>query len=104
MNKNATRRFSVSIRFRCLLVLLLAGLLSTSFYIWKSNKPVRPVASDVDWPEYNGGVDRNHFSVLAQIDSQNIGRLEKVWEYNSGGADTATNQTQIQCNAIIIDL
>ena len=58
---------------------------------------------DTNWPEYNGGPDRNHYSGLAQLNKENIGRLEKVWEYSSGGADTTRNQTQMQCNPIIVD-
>jgi quinoprotein glucose dehydrogenase len=56
-----------------------------------------------DWPEYHGGPDRNHYSALDQIDAGNINQLVKVWEYASGGADTVSNQTQIQCNPIIVD-
>ncbi len=56
-----------------------------------------------DWPEYNGGPDRNHFSALTQISEANLNQLEKVWEYSSGGVDTIRNQTQIQCNPIIVD-
>lgn len=56
-----------------------------------------------DWPEYNGGADRNHYSPLAQITPENINKVVKVWEYRSGGADTINNRTQIQCNPIIID-
>ena len=56
-----------------------------------------------DWPEYHGRADRNHYSALTQISPQNVSQLEKVWEYSSGGADTANNRTQIQCNPIIID-
>jgi glucose dehydrogenase len=103
MINNATRRFSVRIRFHWLLVLILAGILLAFFYLWKGNQPIHSSTSDVNWAEYNGGADRNHFSALTQIDTQHIGRLEKVWEYNSGGADTVTNQTQVQCNALIID-
>ena len=58
---------------------------------------------DTNWPEYNGGPDRNHYSGLPQFNKENIGRLEKVWEYSSGGADTTRNQTQMQCNPIIVD-
>jgi quinoprotein glucose dehydrogenase len=56
-----------------------------------------------NWPEYNGGPDRNHYSALSQIKKENIAKLTKVWEYHSGGADTVNNRTQIQCNPIIID-
>ncbi|HEX6224811.1 MAG TPA: PQQ-binding-like beta-propeller repeat protein [Chryseolinea sp.] len=60
-------------------------------------------ADVTDWPEYNGGPDRNHFSALTQITRENLNRLEKVWEYASGGADSIGNKTQIQCNPIIVD-
>ena len=30
-----------------------------------------------DWPEFNGGPDRNHFSGLAQINKDNLDQLEK---------------------------
>ncbi|HET6539594.1 MAG TPA: pyrroloquinoline quinone-dependent dehydrogenase, partial [Chryseolinea sp.] len=56
-----------------------------------------------DWPEYNGGPDRNHFSALTQISEANLSQLERVWEYSSGGVDTIRNRTQIQCNPIIVD-
>jgi quinoprotein glucose dehydrogenase len=56
-----------------------------------------------DWSEYNGGPDRNHYSSLTEVKPANVNKLEKVWEYSSGGADTIKNRTQIQCNPIIVD-
>ncbi len=56
-----------------------------------------------NWSSYNGGDDRNHFSSLEQINGKNVGKLKRVWEYDSGGADTSKNNTQIQCNPLIID-
>lgn len=56
-----------------------------------------------NWSEYNGGPDRNHYSSISEITPANVVQLEKVWEYSSGGADTIKNNTQIQCNPIIID-
>ncbi|MCU0326684.1 MAG: PQQ-binding-like beta-propeller repeat protein [Spirosomaceae bacterium] len=58
--------------------------------------------SDGDWASYNGGDDRNHFSKLTQINTQNVSQLKLAWEYASGGADTVRNITQIQCNPLII--
>lgn len=57
---------------------------------------------DTDWTEYNGGADKNHFSPLRQINTENVSQLKPVWEYASGGADTIKNTTQIQCNPVII--
>ena len=86
-------------RVALLIGLIIVGILIV--YYTKSGKDTLPSVSD--WPEYNGGSDRNHYSSLSQITAANVSTLEKVWEYSSGGADTAKNQTQIQCNPIIID-
>ncbi|KAA9349397.1 pyrroloquinoline quinone-dependent dehydrogenase [Larkinella humicola] len=64
--------------------------------------PVEEV-SDADWEEYNGNAEKNHYSSLNQITTENVSQLTKVWEYASGGADSVGNQTQMQCNPIIID-
>ncbi len=55
-----------------------------------------------DWKEYNGNGDRNHYSALKQINKENVTQLKVAWTYHSGGADTAGNRTQMQCNPIII--
>ncbi|MBE9462361.1 PQQ-binding-like beta-propeller repeat protein [Dyadobacter subterraneus] len=62
-----------------------------------------PPIPNEDWPEYNGNGDRNHFSVLTQIDKENVTQLKIAWTYHSGGADTVRNRTQMQCNPIVIN-
>lgn len=59
-------------------------------------------AGSVDWPEYLGGPDRNHYSALDQIDRSNVTQLEVAWEHSTGDADT-NGGSQIQCNPLIID-
>lgn len=49
-----------------------------------------------DWREYLGGSDRNHYSPLDQVDTSNVGRLQKAWEYHSGDSG------QMQCNPLIV--
>ncbi|RRB00129.1 outer membrane protein assembly factor BamB family protein [Larkinella rosea] len=78
-------------RFTFPALLLTVGLLSLT------EKPVT-----TDWPEYNGGPDRNHFSTLTQLTPSNVVGLKVAWEYASGGVDTLKNNTQIQCNPLII--
>lgn len=56
-----------------------------------------------DWSEYNGDGSRSHYLGLNQITKENISKLKVAWEYSSGGADTAGNRSQIQCNPIIIN-
>ena len=40
--------------------------------------------STVDWPVYNGGLDGDHYSRLAQIDRANVHRLKVAWSFNTG--------------------
>ncbi|AWW00861.1 pyrrolo-quinoline quinone [Arcticibacterium luteifluviistationis] len=63
---------------------------------------IRPPAKS-NWPGYNGGDDRNHFSSQNQINTENVKTLKEAWRYASGGADGEGNRTQMQCNPIIID-
>lgn len=53
--------------------------------------------STQDWSQYLGGSDRNHYSALFQIDTSNVGTIEKAWEYHTGDSG------QMQCNPLIID-
>ena len=53
--------------------------------------------SDHDWREYLGGPGRNHYSVLDQINADNVHQLEVAWTYHT--LDTG----QIQCNPIIVE-
>ncbi|WP_421826269.1 PQQ-binding-like beta-propeller repeat protein [Larkinella sp.] len=78
-------------RFTYPALLLMAGLLSLT-----------EKTATTDWPEYNGGPDRNHFSPLTQLNPGNVGSLQVAWEYASGGVDTLKNNTQIQCNPLIV--
>jgi quinoprotein glucose dehydrogenase len=40
--------------------------------------------SAADWPAYNGGVDRDHYSRLAQINRANVKRLKVAWSFDTG--------------------
>lgn len=79
--------------------LLALPILSLAF--WLANTNPNP-ATEGEWPEYNGGADKNHFSSLQQINVNNVAQLKLAWIYRSGGADTLKNSTQIQCNPIIV--
>nr|MCU0353723.1 pyrroloquinoline quinone-dependent dehydrogenase [Cytophagales bacterium] len=62
-----------------------------------------PGQSGDDWPEYLGNAARSHYSTLDQINAQNVNQLRVAWTYRTGGADTSNNQTQIQCNPIVVN-
>jgi len=51
------------------------------------------------WEVYGGGIENIRYSALKHIDTSNVHRLAKVWEYRAGDADAFT---QIQTNPIIV--
>lgn len=55
------------------------------------------------WAVKGGTPDGQQFSSLDQINPSNVKYLSPVWTYASGGADTITNRSQIQCNPIMVD-
>lgn len=52
------------------------------------------------WTVYGGNKENNHYSPLAQVDTNNVGSLQVAWVYHTGDADS---MTQIQVNPIVID-
>lgn len=76
--------------------LILAGLVA-AFIFYSYTTKTSAVADEKQWPEYLGGPDRNHYSTLSQINTGNVAKLEKAWEYNSGDSG------QVQCNPIIVN-
>ena len=53
------------------------------------------------WKTYQGDYGRNQYSSLDQINKQNINQMKPLWVYKTG--DSLRNNSQIQCNPIIID-
>lgn len=41
-------------------------------------------AGTVDWPVYGGQLANDHYSVLAQINRQNVGELRQAWVFDTG--------------------
>ncbi|MEO6315386.1 MAG: PQQ-binding-like beta-propeller repeat protein [Chitinophagaceae bacterium] len=89
--------------FPILLVVVL-GILFTGFFLYRYIRRVFPdSSSNINWSEYNGSGNRDHYSPLDQVTKENIGQLKLAWVYASGGADTLHNRTQMQCNPVIVD-
>ena len=90
---------NVSVFFRSLLQLLSVIFIMTGC---KSDKGKDLTGAGEDWPVYLGDNFSSHYSALAEINRDNVNRLEPAWEYHTGD-DISMNRTQIQCNPIIID-
>ena len=78
-------------RFSILLLILSTLVFTTAIVSTQTDPP----GSAQDWPEYLGGPDRNHYSTLTQIDTNNVSQLKMAWEYHT------LDSGQIQCNPII---
>lgn len=48
-----------------------------------------------DWPAYGGTYAARRYSPLAQVNLENVGSLEKVWETHTGGLPTNPNFTKL---------
>jgi len=55
-----------------------------------------------EWDSYLGGPDRNHYSSLNQINTENVSALEVAWTYHSGD-HRGDNRSEMQANPIIVD-
>jgi quinoprotein glucose dehydrogenase len=53
---------------------------------------------DQDWPVYGGQTDNDHYSTLTQINRKNVGRLEKVWEFDTG----EPGQTALETSPLVV--
>lgn len=100
MNSNTSRKSFIVILVGILLIA--AAYLMYSRYT-QAKRTANAAAGMVNWAEYNGSGNRDHYSALAAITKDNINHLKQAWVYASGGADTAGNRTQIQCNPVIIN-
>ncbi|MBS1850109.1 MAG: PQQ-binding-like beta-propeller repeat protein [Acidobacteria bacterium] len=50
-----------------------------------SSQQVQSAASGrLDWPVYGGNPENNHYSVLAQINRDNVSSLQMAWSYDTG--------------------
>ncbi len=77
----------------------LASRVATAFILTAG--ACRLGAAGTDWPVYLGDKAASHYSTLAQITPQNVEQLEVEWTWHAG--DARDNQTQIQCNPLVID-
>ena len=53
---------------------------------------IPPVPKDVDWPIYGGQSSNDHYSVLTQINRNNVNRLQVAWRFDTheaGGLQTS---------------
>jgi quinoprotein glucose dehydrogenase len=60
-------------------------------------------SSGADWPYYHGNPAATHYSTLDQIDTANVGRLVRVWSYDTGDAfGEGASQSDMQDNPLIV--
>jgi quinoprotein glucose dehydrogenase len=52
-----------------------------------------------DWPAYGGGPENTHYSSLAQINRDNVSRLQVAWTFDTGDGFPGS---EMECNPIIV--
>jgi len=62
----------------------------------------KPIYANENWSSYLGDNSVSHYSLLDQINKENVHLLKQAWIYD-GGHISETKGTQIQCNPLIID-
>ncbi|HEU0367593.1 MAG TPA: PQQ-binding-like beta-propeller repeat protein [Candidatus Acidoferrum sp.] len=65
------------------LVALLAATSAAISLRAQDASPATP-ARFADWPRYGGTPENNHYSALAQINRENVGRLQVAWQFDTG--------------------
>ena len=78
-----------------ILSLLLAGAVLAAVG-GQAAQPERPI----EWPAYGGGPENTHYSPLAQINRDNVSRLQVAWSFDTGDAYSAS---EMECNPIVVD-
>ncbi|MEO8412858.1 MAG: PQQ-binding-like beta-propeller repeat protein [Ginsengibacter sp.] len=58
------------------------------------------VSSGRDWKVYGGNKHSTHYSLLKEVDTNNVSTLRVAWVYHTGDVDSTT---QIQVNPLIVD-
>jgi len=79
---------------------LVAFVLATTIFLISCE--TKETANYAIWEIAHGNSNGNHYSSLAQIDTNNVQQLKVAWEFHTGDADTAAH-SQIQCNPIIVN-
>lgn len=77
--------------------MIVLGLMVTSCHQHQNEKYAKE-----NWSSYLGDKGVSHYSLLDQVNKENVHSLQKVWEFDGGGA-SSLDRSMIQCNPLIID-
>lgn len=91
MNNNQNKALKIVAVALLLIIVLISCQNGSNDYYAKEN-----------WPSYLGDKGVTHFSLLDQVNKDNVHKLKKVWEFDNGEA-SVKNRSMIQCNPLIID-
>ena len=80
---------------KTLLLLLAGAFFFLGLAVQNTQLPV--AANNVDWGDYLGGADRNHYSELTQVNPENVAKLKVAWTY------ATPDSGQMQVNPLIVD-
>src|SRR5579864_7703192 len=88
------KKYSTKVLKSTVALVFLAGL---NFGL--GGQSIAPSSGYRDWKVYGGSPDNIHYSVLSQINRDNVKNLKVAWTYDSGDAFPGS---EMECNPIII--
>jgi quinoprotein glucose dehydrogenase len=91
------------VKIRAVLVFILAIV---GFELAGASLAVRSIKNSKpgwDWPAYNGGPKRLHYSPLTQINRSNVTQLKVAWSYDTGEPGGEAHHRSLETNPIIVD-
>jgi len=84
------------------LVVLIAGL--TLLAGCNHTAPPYDGSVGVNWPAYGGNKAGNRYSPLAQVNAENVARLEPAWIFDAAQeSDSNDRRHEIQCQPIVVN-
>ena len=78
--------------------LLVVGLCILCAFTVRAGQPPQNNGSR-DWSAYGGGPENTHYSTLAQINRENVSRLQVAWTFDTGDSFPGS---EMECNPIIV--
>ena len=77
--------------------LVVAAALAATLSACSEAPPRAPVGAGADWANYLGHPSSNQYSLLDQINTENVHLLEMAWAYDTG------DESEYQSNNLIVD-
>jgi quinoprotein glucose dehydrogenase len=91
-------QYSIKMHLKLTVLLLVVCFLQAC-----NQKEEKKTTPSEDWPLYGGNKAGNRYSLLNQINLNNVQNLKVAWIYNSETDSTKVNHSEIECQPIVVN-